>query len=496
MRLVTTILLVFISVQSIGQDTHYWTYRYGTRAVLMGGSAVGGLEDNSSVIYNPALLSLVKSTSVSINSNVYQVVNITVKDGAGAGQDVTSNQFSAVPVTVSGLIKKKKTSRWTMGYAIIVPTEFTFKATARQDALIDIVNSPKSPGSEDYVGQFSINTRLSENQGAFAIAFKMNKHWSIGLTNQFIYRSHNYAKSELSRAIMNDTVLVSGQVIFKNTLVSTGETQSVEYTNLRYVPKFGIAFSSGNWSAGIAIAMPSINLTGSGTIFRDVYASNLYFPLKNIQGDGVVNDRQTAIPTTYKSPLSISVGFTYRAHRTLIAVSTEWFGKIDLYDIMLPVGSPFKRPTDLPIENNKFLQLNASNKSVTNFSIGIEHELNEKVSICTGFRTNNSFYDRVFDDRISQGNIKGFNKGPINLDISAWNMYHVVIGGTFKKERRDLSIGVNFSWADEGTIKQFANFEKPTQQTFLVGQRVNTTASMVAYGIVLGYTFHVRSTDR
>jgi hypothetical protein len=491
MRFFSTLLLVFVIVQSFAQDTHYWTYRYGTRAVQMGGPAVGGLEDNSSVIYNPALLSFVKSTSVSINSNVYQVVNITVKDGAGAGQDVTSNQFSAVPVTVSGLIRKKKPSPWTMGYAIIVPTEFTFKASAREEGFKNIdqlLNDTQSPGAEDYVGQFSINTRLSENQGAFALAYKINEHWSVGITNQLIYRSHNYSKNELARMILNNAL---------TTLVSTSEAQNVEYANLRYVPKIGFAFSSENWSAGVAVNFASINVTGSGTMARDVASTNL-----NIQPDITkvripfnlaINDRQTKLATTYQSPLSVSAGFTYKLSKTVIAASAEWFDTIALYNIMSPVGDPFKRPSSVTIESQKFLQLNASNRSVTNFAIGVEHTLNDKVSISTGFRTNNSFYDRVFDDRVADRNKKNVNSNALNLDISSWNMYHMVIGGTFKKERRDLSVGINFSWADKGAIKQFANFENPTEQTFLLGQRVNTTVDFLSYGILLGYTFRIRS---
>lgn len=495
MRFAITLSTLFIFVQSFSQDTHYWTYRYGTRAVLLGGPAIGGLEDNSSVIYNPALLSLVKSTSISINSNVYQVVNITVKDGAGPGQDVTSNQFSAVPVTVSGLIRKKRPSRWTMGYAIIVPTEFTFKASAREEGLKDIdqqlnAGVAQSPGPEDYVGQFSINTRLSENQVAFAVAFKINDHWSIGLTNQFTLRSHNYAKNELSRMILNNA---------SSSLVSTSESQNVDYSNLRYAPKLGLAYASGNWTAGVAVNFPSVNLTGSGTIARDVVANNL-----NIQPDVTrarvgtnvaLNDRQTKLSTIYKSPLSIAAGIAFKSQHTTIAASAEWFDNISLYNIMSPVGDPFKRPTTAVIDSKKFLELNASNKSVTNFAIGVEHSINDKISISTGFRTNNSFYDRVFDDRITDRNRKTVNNNPLNLDISSWNMYHVVIGGTFKRERKDLSIGINFSWADKGAIKQFANFENPTEQTFLLGQKVNTTAEFFSYGLLLGYTFRVRAAD-
>ena len=493
------IFLFLLSFAGFSQDTHYWTYRYGTRAVLMGGPAVGGLADNSSVIYNPALLSLVKSTSISINSNLYQVVNITAKDGAGPGQDVTSNQFSAVPVTVSGLIKKKKPSRWTLGYAIIVPTEFTFKATAREDGFKDIVTTNnESPGAEDYVGQFSINTRLSENQGAFAVAYKISDKWSVGLTNNFVYRSHNYAKNELSRMILND-VTSTGRPI--NTLVSTSEAQSIEYTNLRYEPKLGFAFVSGNWSAGLAIVFPSINIAGTGTIARDVVANSLQINLESnptkpaiyVRANFAVNDRQTKLSTIYKSPLSISAGLAYKTEKTLLAASVEWFGAISLYNIMSPEDNLFKRPTNLILDGKKFLELNASNKSVTNFAIGIEQALNERISISTGFRTNNSFYDRVFDDRITNRNRNNLNGNSLNLDISSWNIYHVVIGGTFKQERRDLSIGINFSWASEGTLKQFANFDKPTENTFLLGQKVNTSVNFFSYGILLGYTFRIRS---
>ncbi len=495
-RLMFAFLLMSIFVQSFGQDTHYWTYRYGTRAVLLGGPAVGGLEDNSSVIYNPALLSLVKSTSISLNSNVYQVVNITAKDGAGPGQDVTSNQFSAVPITVSGLLRKKNAnSRWTFGYAIIVPTEFTFKATSRDFGLKKIVNDTESPGDEEYVGQFSINTRLSENMGAFAIAFKFNENWSVGLTNQVTYRSHTYTKNELTRMILNNTA---------TTLVSTSESQSIEYTNLRYAPKIGFSFASGRWSAGLAFVLPSINLAGSGTIARDVFGSNLQtnvennpnLPpnLKRLNFD--VNDRKTSLPTVYNSPMSLSAGLAYKGSHTLIAASIEWFDKVALYNIMSPQGDLFSKPDFINLDSKKFLQLNASNKSVTNFAIGIEHALNDKVSISTGFRTNNSFYDKVFDERIADRNKRNLNNNALNLDISSWNIYHVVIGGTFRQERRDLSIGLNFSWADQGTIKQFANFDQPTESTFLLGQKLNTTANFFSYGILLGYTFRIRSSEQ
>ena len=84
--LISLFVLFSISNLCSGQDTHYWTYRFGTKAALMGGPAVGGLEDNSSVIYNPSLLSFIQNTSVSLNANIYQVASIVAKNGAGSGR--------------------------------------------------------------------------------------------------------------------------------------------------------------------------------------------------------------------------------------------------------------------------------------------------------------------------------------------------------------------------------------------------------------------------
>lgn len=492
-RLVLLCCLVETLV-GFGQDTHYWTYRFGTKAALMGGPAVGGLEDNSSVVYNPALLSFVKNISVSLNANIYQLSSINAKDGAGPGLDVGSSQFSAVPTTVSGLVPKRPSNRLTMGYAIIVPTEFTFKASARLEDPKAIVEDVESKGLEEYVGQFTNNTRVSENLVAFAFSYRLNDNWSIGYSNQVILRTHTYSKTELARMILNNA---------SSSLVSTSEIQSIEYSNLRYSGKLGIAFKSGNWSAGLAITSPSLVLSGKGTVARDITANNLTI---NLQPNATkppifsranisVNDRQTDLKTTYKSPLAVSGGFVYNSRRTVFAVSAEWFGSISQYNIVSPADDLFKRPTNLALDGSKFLKINASNKSVLNVAVGVQHTINPKLSLSTGFRTNNSFYDRAYDDEVVKTSRKTLSNNAINLDISSWNIYHFVFGGTFSQERRDISLGINLSFASEGTLKQFANFDKPTEASFLLGQQTTSQVSFLSYGLLIGYTFRFKSTN-
>jgi hypothetical protein len=284
-------------------------------------------------------------------------------------------------------------------------------------------------------------------------------------------------------------------------LVSTSESQSIEYTNLRYTAKIGVGFSSGKWSAGVAVLLPSIGLAGSGTIARDIVANNLQVNIEPnpnkppilVRSNIAANDRQEKLATTYNTPLSISAGFAYKGTDFLVAASAEWFGSVSLYNIMSPQDNLFKRPTTLQLDGKKFLEVNASNKSIINFAIGAERSISDRLSLSTGFRTNRSFYDKAFDQRITDRNGRTINNNPLNLDISSWDVYHVVLGATLKQERRDLSIGITYSWANDGNIRQFANFDQPTENTFLLGQKLTTTASYYSFGVLLGYTLRVRS---
>ncbi|MFM8759693.1 MAG: hypothetical protein ACKODS_09160, partial [Methylophilaceae bacterium] len=299
------------------------------------------------------------------------------------------------------------------------------------------------------------------------------------MTNQFIYRSHTYTKNELCRMILNNA---------SATLVTTNESQTIEYTNLRFVPKVGLAFASGNWSVGAAVAFPSITLGGTGTIARDIAANNLQV---NVQANPnnppiltrisnfsnlAVNARETGLSTNIQTPLSVSAGFTYRKGKWLVAGSAEWFGSVALYNIMNPPDNTFKRPTNLQVDGQKFLQVNASNKSVVNWAMGVERTVSQRVSVSGGFRTNRSYFDRTFDERAVARGKRTVNENSLNMDISSWDIYHIVLGFTLNQERRDLSVGLTYAWANDGAIRQFANFDQPTESTFLLGQKQTTTA--------------------
>jgi hypothetical protein len=139
------------------------------------------------------------------------------------------------------------------------------------------------------------------------------------------------------------------------------------------------------------------------------------------------------------------------------------------------------------------MRVNASAVAVMNVALGFERDFTPGFTMSMGMRTNMSTYDPVFTTRIDQRFQKQLNDNPINLDISTWDIFTGTWGGTFRKERRDITVGINYSFAFDRSLKQFANFDNPTEPTFLLGQRTNSTVHFYSVGLLLGYTFRFRA---
>jgi hypothetical protein len=100
-------LLLISCYNSIAQDTHYWALQFGTRSSLMGGAVVGRVKDNSAIFYNPACLSFIDTSSITINADLYQLEKTKIENALGNQKDFNNNNFKNLPFLISGLIPTK-----------------------------------------------------------------------------------------------------------------------------------------------------------------------------------------------------------------------------------------------------------------------------------------------------------------------------------------------------------------------------------------------------
>lgn len=506
-------LLFSIQTKNFAQDSHYWTNQFGSRSSLLGGSVVGGVRDNSAVYYNPGALAFLDSANLSVNANAYQFDQLKIENGAGDKIDLNSNQTQIIPLMVSGLYKFKKNINHSLGYSIITRHQTSIRFSARKDTSLDIIDDHNySFGNEEYIGQFNFSASLNEQLFGVCYAYRVNKRFALGLTNFVAYRTQNLDYSFTGRAIPpSDTSIY---YLYVAPLLTMNDVVNIQFTNIRYIGKIGIALDF-NWlKAGVTVTMPSFNIFGDAIIGRDYTLNNLnldnvslkdYLESLNLQYPAQVdsaiqsfklqyfysftaNDRQNKIKTTYKSPLSVAGGFELKLKRTKIALTAEWFDKVPVYDLATPKKHDFLRPKKWAIitgiTSDKFLRIREGAKSVVNFAVGIEQEIGKNFSVLASFRTNNSYLQS--DDSVSLG----------TLSITYWNLYHATLGIVIKKPKSDINVGLSYGFMIPTKSFPLVEMANPKETNYLGSSPdVNVESANISfnsYALLLGYTYYFK----
>ena len=450
------------------QDTHYWTQQFGTRSALLGGAVVGGVRDNSMIFYNPAAIAFIDSSSFSINANFYQAENTKVENILTQEKEFTSLQLTSVPLLTSGQFKTK-VPNLRISYGIFSPAAFQFRGQAHLTGMYPVVPDDESPGEEAFVGDINLFTRMRELDVAFGVSYKLNEHWSIGLTHLFGERNHFYNRSVFTYYLLNNT---------DQTLVSRSLTQGFNYYNVRYMPKLGIAFRGNKWSWGATATAPGINIMGTGAVGVDILGNNVK-AAEPQRSTIIINNRQTKLKSQFKSPYSVATGFEFRQGRNAFLVSAQYFGEQKVYTILQGDQLPFVVPASAAslIGNEALLQVKTAARPVLNIAVGFERSLNETVSLNASFRNNQSYYDPQL-----------LQESGIRPDISTWDIYHAVGGVTIRKQRSSLSLGLAFGFgSDKARKEQYLPLLSETD--IFKNPTTVTQASYTSLGFLMGYNY-------
>ena len=437
----------------------------------MGGSVIGNVKDNTAVFYNPAGMGFIDSSTLAINGNAYQMDNIRIYNALGEKKDFKSSSLGSVPLFVGGMFSKNN-SKLKMGYSVMSSVDFGFKATARIDEKLPVVDDAESPGTEEFIGQASINSNLSELLFAVGGGYRLSPKWSIGISNIITVRSQTVAKASYARFILNQP---------GNPLVSSSFVRSADYYNIRYAARIGLNYQDRNFSTGLTVTLPSVKIMGTGTITANVIASNILF--KGSRTSLLANDRQEELKSTYHSPLAFTAGINWTHNKSSFGVSVQYFGKIAIYDLLKVAPSAFVRPAEFnsSLGSEQFLRLKTGAKSVVNIAIGYEYEIKPNLILSASIRTNGSYFDRVL-----------YATTGIKADVTTWNIYHFTAGTTFAKGRSKMTLGLLYSMGKDNSRLEQGSFEKPTEVNFIQGSSTITKATYSSIGLLLGYTFALK----
>ncbi len=416
LTVILALLLCVITPRAAAQDTHYWTYTYGTRASLLNGNVIGSVVDISATYYNPGALPLIEEIEIVLAARVLHYPNVWLRDIGGTKIDLKSSRLSPAPAIVAGMFKMNWAGDHRFGYSILT----------RQSARLEIAGSwvgarasiPDYPETESAAADAMISEDLSETWVGISWGYGLSANFGVGITQYAAFRYHNAALQARLQNLNDDGSL---------TLASS--LRYYDYTNWRMLWKLGATFEYRQVSMGLTFTTPSIRFYDEGATGVNITSTGFDRDGDDADDTFMAVDYANNIESDYRMPASIGFGATYLFGRTRVHFGAEWFADVEKYTVMDAGDFPAQSGGDT-LHNRVTHEL----EQVVNFGVGVEHSFKEAFQVYGGFATDYSARKAGTDT---------------NLSITDWDIYGVTGGAAFTYKRFQVTFGLGYSWGSK-----------------------------------------------
>lgn len=473
------ILIFFLMMQftSTAQDNHYSWMQFGSRNSILYNAGLSRFEDQSAVIMNPATLSEAATSSFNFNTNAVGFNNISFKNGLGQGFDLASSNLSIFPSMASGVLKplKKKRKDWVLGYGLYHSNTDNLNFTDRTEDKKDIIDEFESPGPENYISQYHLNTKMDEVSVVAGLGWKINTKLSFGVSQTFSYRSQETIDDFTANAIPDlntgatvDWVGTSANIYFKFWKIYT-------YT------KLGLTANLGKWNLGLTFNTPSIGIMGTGEMNADLYLVNV-----RLDDDPTVerrnylaNGRFEKLKIKYKMPISVALGASRQFGNVMMYGGINWFAAQDKYAIINPGDASFIQPSNSTnvLYTSELLTVWDAKRNVINGSVAADWIIRPDYHLLFSFRTDNYYSDLQREDE------------GLSIPKKTWNNYHLTFGTQRDFGRSEWVIGVRLNRGSRNDYPQPFSFSDPSEDNFFQGEPKTGKITSTGMQLLLSYTF-------
>ncbi|GAO41693.1 hypothetical protein [Flavihumibacter petaseus] len=476
LKILGVLILLISHFSTAAQDANYWSSAYGPGSFFMPGGVVAYNGDSGVLFVNPALLAYSRNNAASISGTLYQIQQVTIKNGAGTSLDLKSSHGTIVPLMIAHSIPFKLKLPFSLVYAITTRPVLNYSATQRREMTDNVLNDSYSPGDEVFIGQYSLNNSSSETSFILSGGLALSDHWTVGVTLEGLMHKTDYINNAKLRALQNagsDTILFppvsSVEAYYQLNAWSVGGRI-----------KGGISYRpNGHHAFGLMITSPLVNLMGSATLLADEEISDLQW-IPGIPLNVLASTRQTNLKSKWKMPVSIAAGYTWDFEKGQLYLASEYFGKVDDYNVVTPRNEAFIRPDTAARNTTQMLRFHDARQAVMNFGIGCSFDLKEKIRGYVSLRTDFSYAtDNLF------GNRDGYK-----VNVSDINIYHAQIGANLLKKKFNLRAGLLLSYGKSNDYQQVVNFDDPKDSNVLLGTPGKTSATTFTVAALVSYLYN------
>jgi hypothetical protein len=408
-------LLVLLTVPSLvsAQDSHYWTYQYGTRANLLGGTVIGSVVDISAVYYNPGALALIDDPQLLLTSKVFELTDFTAEGTENRPLQLNDLRIDEAPGFFGGTIPFNFLENHVLAYSVFTRHRQKLKVEAADvwsDNVVDGVS-----GAEDAFAHLFVTRDLSETWVGLSWSAPWGK-FGVGASQFVAYRSQKWTRL-VAGNLYNATVPAAS---------ASGAEASFSYWNARLLWKLGLSWEWESVSWGLTVTSPSLSVLGEGAVLANTLSLTQGMDSASMRDPVFLAACRDKLRASYQSPFSIGLGAAYGFGRSRVHVSAEYFGKNRQFTI-LDGGAFVGQSTGDTVA----LVLTEQQDDVLNFGVGITHRLSATLTGYASFRTDLSSADR--------DNTEASVSTPLNL-------YHVTVGTAVKIPVADVTLGLGYGW--------------------------------------------------
>lgn len=454
-------ILSFIALQSFSQSNTYWTRSFNEESSLLSGAVVGGGSGPTAIYYNPASISEVKASKLSVNASLFSFDFINAKNALGDEINIKSSRGTVEPRFVSYMIKSRRFKNWSFEIAILNNENNRTEVSESVDKNMDVLTG--IPGDERYFAFFNYTNQFRDDWIGAGGSVKLNDRLSAGISMFVTIKSLRYMQSlDIESYSLNDSIYLYGQPV-PFYVAAYNSYEFLKFNDYRLTWKGGLVYKTDVFSLGLSVTTPSL-----GGIYSDGKRNSHTLMQNNITDpatqkavpDYIIADykEKDQMKVGYKTPFSIAAGFNYHAPGTgrSFYTSVEYFGKIAPYRMVEAEES-----ADIGIDYNEgdiifteWLTYVSGNRPVFNAAFGYSWTLKKDLLLMGGLRT-----DFNYRKNLDLEEFEGYNK-ITNINV---NLYHITCGLSWNVFGQDIITGIQYSVGHTKDQRQIANLSDPLE---------------------------------
>jgi len=484
--------MISLSTGLKAQSFNHWVRSFNEESSLLAGAVVGGGAGPSAIYYNPAGISDIKESKLSVHASLFSYNIYNIKNALGDGIDVNWSTLLVEPRFLSYMIKPKKRDDMSFELAMLNNENYKLDMAQSVNQYIDIL--PRYEGLERYFATVQTQNLFRDDWIGAGWSWNINSRLFLGVSMFVTIKSaeYHYDLSIEAYPLESPGGIEQGDYSSAN----FQQNEYVKYNDYRLLWKLGVMYKWDRVSIGANFTSPSVGgiYSDGKRVSRRERQSGIDDPETGVPiPDYFIGDYQEkkAVEVDHRTAWSIAAGLTYKSadHKKAIYTTVEYFGGMDLFRIVQAEESPNIATTNVAgsIAMNEWLTFISGADPVLNVGVGYSWIISEDLWLMTGFRTDYNYIKNI--------DYEGFDAGKAIRSVGV-NNYHFSGGLSWNILGQDLMTGIQYTFGYDSDLQQIINLSDPVEYNYdekkaLQGTRQNNmTAIINSFSLYIGATFN------